>query len=75
MRILLVIHGYPPRCNAGSEVYTQLLARGLAPRHEVRVFTRQEDPFLARYSTHEETDSSDSRISLRVINNPENRDR
>jgi len=39
------------------------------------VFTRQEDPFLARYSTHEETDSSDSRISLRVINNPENRDR
>lgn len=75
MRILLVIHGYPPRYNAGSEVYTQLLARGLAPRHEVRVFTRQEDPFLARYSTHEETDSSDSRISLRVINNPENRDR
>lgn len=28
MRILQVIHGYPPRYNAGSEVYTQTLAHG-----------------------------------------------
>ena len=26
MRVLLVIHGYPRRYNAGSEVYTQTLA-------------------------------------------------
>ena len=40
MKILLVIHGYPMRYNAGSEVYTQGLAQALADRHEVRVFAR-----------------------------------
>lgn len=39
MRILLVIHGYPMRFNAGSEVYTQALAQGLATQHTVQVFT------------------------------------
>jgi hypothetical protein len=46
MRILLVIHGYPMRFNAGSEVYTQALAQGLADRHTVQVFTRRR-PVLA----------------------------
>ena len=32
MRILQVIHGYPMRYNAGSEVYTQGLAQALADR-------------------------------------------
>ena len=40
MEILLVIHGYPMRYNAGSEVYTQGLAQAVADRHEVRVFAR-----------------------------------
>ena len=45
MKILQVIHGYPMRYNAGSEVYTQTLCHGLAARgHEVHVFTREEDP-------------------------------
>ena len=30
MKILQVIHGYPMRYNAGSEVYTQTLCQGLA---------------------------------------------
>ena len=30
MKVLLVIHGYPLRYNAGSEVYTQTLCHGLA---------------------------------------------
>lgn len=75
MRILLVIHGYPPRYNAGSEVYTQSLARALADRHEVRVFARYEDPFVAHYSPADESDHGDARIRLRVVNNPESRDR
>lgn len=75
MRLLLVIHGYPPRYNAGSEVYTQSLARALADRHEVRVFARYEDPFAEHYSPADEADPGDSRIHLRIINNPESRDR
>ena len=39
MKILQVIHGYPMRYNAGSEVYTQTLCHGLSARHEVHVFT------------------------------------
>ncbi len=75
MRILLVIHGYPPRFNAGSEVYTQALARSLAARHDIRVFTRQEDPFRPQYDVLDESDASDRRIRLRVVNNSESRDR
>lgn len=75
MRALLIIHGYPPRYNAGSEVYTQSLARGLAERHDVRVFTRQEDPFLTQFATVDEVDTGDRRVQLRVVNNAESRDR
>lgn len=75
MRVLLVIHGYPPRYNAGSEVYTQTLARELASRHDVRVFTRQEDPFLTQFATVDEADAGDRRVRLRVVNNSEARDR
>ncbi len=42
MRIVQVIHGYPMRYNAGSEVYTQTLSHALAARHDVFVFTREE---------------------------------
>lgn len=75
MRILLVIHGYPMRFNAGSEVYTQTLARSLADRHAVRVFTRQEDPGSPPYSIVDEADEGDPRVLLRVINNAASRDR
>ena len=34
------------RYNAGSEVYIQSLAHVLAERHEVHVYTRQENAFL-----------------------------
>ena len=49
MKVLQVIHGYPMRYNAGSEVYTQGLAQALADRNEVHVFTRQENAFLPEY--------------------------
>jgi glycosyltransferase involved in cell wall biosynthesis/MoaA/NifB/PqqE/SkfB family radical SAM enzyme len=63
------------RYNAGSEVYTQTLAQGLAESHEVRVFTRQDDPFLNAYDIIDERDPDDARIKLRIINNPSSRDR
>ena len=74
MNILQVIHGYPMRYNAGSEVYTQGLAQALAERHEVHVFTRQENAFLPEYCVQRETDPSDARINLHVINMARARD-
>lgn len=75
MRILQVIHGYPMRFNAGSEVYTQSLAHALADRHEVRVFTRGENPFAADDTVTAEVDRDDHRIRLHVVNVPNGRDR
>lgn len=75
MRVLLVIHGYPARYNAGSEVYSQSLARALSEAHEVRVFTRQENPFLPQYAVSDEADPGNARVRLCVVNNPGSRDR
>ena len=75
MKILQVIHGYPMRYNAGSEVYTQTLCQRLADRHEVHVFTRGEDPFAPDFRMRVERDPDDARITLHVVNNPRNRDR
>ena len=75
MKVLLVIHGYPLRYNAGSEVYTQTLCHGLAEHHEVHVFTRAEDPFAPGFRMHLERDPHDPRVTLHVVNNPHNRDR
>lgn len=68
MKILKVIHGYPMRYNAGSEVYTQMLCHSLAIHHEVHVFTREEDPFLADYTIHVEEDADEPRVKLHIIN-------
>lgn len=75
MKILKVIHGYPMRYNAGSEVYSQTLCQGLADRHEVHVFTREEDPFAPDYRLRKERDPDDARIALHVVNNPRLKDR
>lgn len=75
MKILKVIHGYPIRYNAGSEVYSQTLCHGLAERHEVHVFSREEDSFAPDYRLRSEQDPDDPRIALHLINNPRNKDR
>ena len=75
MRILQVIHGYPMRYNAGSEVYTQTLSQGLADRHEIHVFTREEDAFAPDCRLRVELDPDDSRVTLHIVNNPRLRDR
>ncbi len=74
MKVLQVIHGYPMRYNAGSEVYTQGLCQALAERNEVHVFTRQENAFLPEYAMQRETDPADPRVSLHVINMARARD-
>ena len=74
LKILQVIHGYPMRYNAGSEVYTQGLAQTLAERHEVHVFTRQENAFLPEYDMRGDSDPSAPGIQLHVINMARARD-
>ena len=74
MKILQVIHGYPMRYNAGSEVYTQGLCQALADSHEVHVFTRQENAFLPESAVQREVDHADPRIALHVINMARARD-
>lgn len=75
MKILKVIHGYPMRYNAGSEVYSQTLCHGLAARHEVHVFTREEDSFAPDYRLRTERDADDPRVTLHLVNNPRHKDR
>lgn len=75
MKILEVIHGYPMRYNAGSEVYSQTLCHGLAERHEVHVFTREEDSFGPDFRLRVEQDADDPRVTLHVVNNPRLKDR
>lgn len=70
MIVLKIIHGYPMRFNAGSEVYSQLLCHGLAKKHEVHVFTREEDVFKPNYTVQQEKDPLNPRINLHLINMP-----
>ena len=68
MKILKVIHGYPPDYNAGSEVYSQTLCQSLGKSHEVHVFTREENPFLPDYHIRENSDQS--LVTKHVVNIP-----
>lgn len=67
MRILQVIHGYPPHYMAGSEVYTYNLTNELARHAEVAVFTRIEDPYAPDYQVR---DTHESDILVRRVNKP-----
>lgn len=51
MKVLHVIHGYPPFYMAGSEVYTRHLVREQAKVATVGVFTRVENQFASAYTT------------------------
>lgn len=76
LRILKIIHGYPPLFNAGSEVYSRTLCHGLVDAgHQVAVFTRFEDPFIPDYEVFETTDPFNTSITLYRINMARDRDR
>ncbi len=72
MRILKIIHGYPPLYSAGSEVYSQSICDQLAKRHEVLVFTREEDPFAPDFSLRRV--KGESRPERVLVNMPRGKD-
>ncbi len=72
MRILKIIHGYPPNYNAGSEVYTQSLCEELAKNNEVFVFTREENPYLPDFSIREE--KTKKNLTAFIINMAQGKD-
>ncbi len=45
MHILKIIHGYPLKYNAGSEVYSQSIVTELAKTNKITVFTREENDY------------------------------
>ena len=58
MRILLVVHGFPPEATGGTEGYTRDLAAALAlaPDDEVFVLAREADPGRPENAVRRETD-------------------
>ena len=54
MKILKIIHGYPPEYNAGSEVYSQSICDELSKRNEVFVFTREENEYRTDFKFRKE---------------------
>jgi GT2 family glycosyltransferase/glycosyltransferase involved in cell wall biosynthesis len=56
MRILVVVHGFPPAAQGGSEIYAHDHARTLARVHgdEVLVLTREQDRARAEYAVRRE---------------------
>jgi GT2 family glycosyltransferase/glycosyltransferase involved in cell wall biosynthesis len=52
MRILQIVHGFPPAASGGTEIYVHDLSLALAawPGDEVSVLTRDADPHKAEYS-------------------------
>jgi glycosyltransferase involved in cell wall biosynthesis len=76
LKILEVIHGYPPQYNAGSEIYTQMVSGELSRRgQKVTVFSRIEDPYLKDFELVSEKDNVDSSIEVYLANHARGRDR
>lgn len=50
------------------------MCQALAERHEVHVFTRQENSFLPEYAIQQETDPNDPRVTLHIVNMARARD-
>lgn len=76
MKVLKVIHGYPPAYSAGSEVYSQTLCHELARQgHEVRVFTREELSGQPDVAERDEPDEIVPAIAIRRVNMANHKDR
>lgn len=72
MKILKIIHGYPPTYNAGSEVYSQTLCNELSKNHKVFVFTREENPYLPDFYLRKE--ELETNLEIYFINLPREKD-
>ena len=64
MKILVIVHGFPPSAQGGSEIYAHAHARALGQHFgdEVVAFTSEQDPNRAEYDVRTE-----QRDGLRVI--------
>jgi GT2 family glycosyltransferase/glycosyltransferase involved in cell wall biosynthesis len=67
MRVLLIHQAYPPEGAGGSELYTESLARCLAPHHEVTVLHRSADPSRGDYQL---TESRRDGVRVVSVNTP-----
>ncbi len=72
LHILKIIHGYPPKYNAGSEVYSQSICNELSKFCRVSIFTREENSFAADFVIREDKES-DNRIKY-FVNIPRGKD-
>ncbi|MCB1144462.1 MAG: glycosyltransferase [Leptospiraceae bacterium] len=73
MKILIIIHGYPPEYNAGSEVYTQTISNALSKNHKIRIFTREEDPYRRDFELR--TEILENGIQIDRVNKRIDKDR
>lgn len=64
MKILVVVHGFPPAAQGGSEIYAHAHARALRERHgdDIVVLTSEQDPSHAEYDVRAE-----QRDGLRIV--------
>ena len=68
MRIVQVVHGFPPNEMAGTELATRELCLALQARgHQLTVFARTYDPNAAEFSVHEENDNG--LTVVRIVHN------
>ena len=68
MRILQVVHGYPPEKRGGAELVTATLAQALAQRgHAVTVFARTADPAAEEFSVREDAPGTNGHTGVRVV--------
>ena len=68
MRILLVVHGFPPAAGGGTEVYTRNLATALGddPHDRVMVLARESDPGRPEHAVRRVERGS---VSATMVNN------
>ncbi len=70
MRILQVVHGYPPEKRGGAELVTATLAQALAQRgHEVTVFARTAAAAAEEFSVRQAVPDTDGVRVVRIVNN------
>jgi GT2 family glycosyltransferase/glycosyltransferase involved in cell wall biosynthesis len=64
MRVLIVVHGFPPAAQGGTEIYADAHARTLRDRFgdDVCVLTREQDPSRPEYSIR-----SAARAGIRIV--------
>ncbi len=67
LKVLKVIHGYPPYYMAGSEVYTANFCNEISKKVELSIFTRIEDEFTKPYNCSE---SRKNGIRIMRVNKP-----